>query len=161
MENPATKPSGETGKARQPEREEADPVLLALPRRRTDSEGSGEPCLEQLHAIETGSGPKVETALLLELLKRSPGLERSLVDPTEVHNYHNPLASVNAYKQRLHAIRCEYVDLQMRLEAELSHVRASYMWRLANEFHRWRQLVLQYFGWFRRRGDAKSRKTAA
>jgi hypothetical protein len=137
MERAATNPS-----------EEADPVLLALPLRRTDDGVKDESALEQLHAIETGSGPKVEMALLLELLKESPGLEQSLVDPTEVHNYHNPHASINAYKQRLHAIRCEYVDLRLRLETELNQVRGSRMWRLANEWNRWRQLLRRYLSWF-------------
>jgi hypothetical protein len=161
MENSARNPSEKAASARQIECAEADPILLALPPRRMDEVTSAEPCLEQLHAIETGSGPKVEMALLLELLKESPGLEQSLVDPTEVHNYHNPLASINAYKQRLHAIRCEYVDLRMRLEAELGQVRASRMWRVANEFNRWRQILRQYFGWFRKGGDAQQRKPAA
>jgi hypothetical protein len=154
MENPARNPLQER------ERSEADPVLLALPLRQRGEETAAESCLEQLHIIETSSGPKVEMALLLELLRESPGLEQSLVDPTEVHNYHNPLASINAYKQRLHAIRCEYVDLRMRLEAELGQVRASRMWRLANELNRWRQLLRQYFGWFRKGGEARQKPAA-
>ena len=71
-------------------------------------------CLEQLQAIETGWGPKVESALLMDLLKRSLGLAQSLADPTEVHIDHNPLASLNAYKQRLHALRCEYADARLQ-----------------------------------------------
>lgn len=171
MENPATNPPVDPKKGR--ENREADPVLLALPRRGWDDQlAPGETCLEQLQVIETGSGPKVETALLLESLKRSPGLEQSLVDPVEVHNYHNALADINAYKHRLHAIRCEYVELRMRLESELvqvrmrleselAQVRASTMWRLANEFHRWRKLLVQYIRSFRRRGDSSTGKRAA
>lgn len=157
MENPAIRPSNEPENGR--ENREVDPVFLALPRRGEDEESST--CLEQLQAIETGSGPKVETELLFELFKRSPGLEQSLVDPTEVHNYHNLLASVNAYKHRLHAIRCEYVDLRMRLESELNQVRASRMWRLANELHRWGKLLRNYLGLFGGRGESPRGKKAA
>ncbi|MGH7174517.1 MAG: hypothetical protein ACRELG_29980 [Gemmataceae bacterium] len=79
-----------------------------------EREVDGEFCLEQLQVIETGWGPKVESALLMDLLKQSLGLSKSLADPTEVRIDRTPLASLNAYKHRLHALRCEYADARLR-----------------------------------------------
>jgi hypothetical protein len=134
-------------------------------------QASGELCLDQLQAIETGCGPKVETALLTELLARSPGLAPSLVDPAEVHNYHNPNAAVNAYKHRLHGLRCEYASARLRiydletqldqsryralvlekqvqfLDAVLEQMRASRGWKLVEKCSRWRRIVST---WLRR-----------
>jgi hypothetical protein len=101
-----------------------NPVLLALPQRRTnaaigthaDSATPDEPALASLQAIETGSSPQVESALLRELLQRSPGLLASLVDPTAVHNYRGALAGISAYKHRLQAIRGEYIQARIRAE---------------------------------------------
>lgn len=84
---------------------------------------NGELCLEQLQVVETGWGPKGESALLMDLLKRSFGLVESLADPTEVQNVSSPLASLNSYKHRLHALRCEYADARVRgieLEEQLA-----------------------------------------
>ncbi|HTU20967.1 MAG TPA: hypothetical protein VMG10_23145 [Gemmataceae bacterium] len=81
------------------------------------------PCLEQLQTIDTGWGPKVESAMLIDLLKRSLGLAQGLTDPTEVPNDSNPHARLNAYKHRLHALRCEYADARVRgieLEEQLA-----------------------------------------
>src|SRR5262249_12079952 len=124
-------PANETETGRLAFQAENDPVLLALPPRRGVSqtaraEESGEPCLEQLQVIETGCGPKVEAALLVDLLSRNLGLGETLADASEVHNYHSPLASVNAYKHRLHALRCEYVNARLRiydLETQLDQSR--------------------------------------
>jgi hypothetical protein len=164
-------PGDETETGRLVSQTENDPVLLALPPRRVEcqpprAEASGEPCLEQLYLIETGCGPKVETALLVDLLSRNLDLAETLVDPSEVHNYHNPLASVNAYKHRLHAIRCEYVSARLRifdleaqldrsrsrvevlerhvqfLDATLEQMRASRGWKLVEKCSRWRKIVL-------------------
>jgi hypothetical protein len=91
-----------------------------------EREEDGELCLEQLQAIETGCGPKNESTLLMDLLKRSPGLAQGLADPTEVHTPPNPLARVNAYKHRLHALRCDYVNVSLRaleLEEQLAETR--------------------------------------
>jgi hypothetical protein len=82
--------------------------------RTREREEAGELCLEQLQAIETGWGPRVESDLLMDLLKRSLGLTESQADPTEVQHDRNPLASLNAYKHRLHALRCEYADARLR-----------------------------------------------
>jgi hypothetical protein len=82
--------------------------------------------LEHLYAIEGSCGPKVESALLMDYLKRSLQIAPGLADPAEVHNYHNPLASLNAYKQRMQAVRCEYVAAHLRtieLEEELAEAR--------------------------------------
>jgi len=176
LEKPATIPGNatETGQLVSPT--ENDPVLLALPRRVESqtprAEESGEPCLEQLQVIETGCGPKVETALLVDLLSRNLGLAETLADPSEVHSYHNPLASVNAYKHRLHAIRCEYVSARLHiydlekqlnqsryrvevlekhvqfLDATLEQMRASRGWKLVEKCSRWRKIVS---GWLGRR----------
>lgn len=82
-----------------------------------------EPCLEQLQAVETGWGPRGESALLMDLLKRNLGLAESLADPTEVQTDPNPQAILNGYKHRLHALRCEYADARLRgieLEEQLA-----------------------------------------
>ncbi len=151
---------------------ETDPVLLALPQRRTDGEAAigAETCLAKLHVIETASGPKVERDLLVDLLERSPGLEQALADPSEIHSYHNPLAGTNAYKHRLHALRCEYVNVRLRiydletqldqsryrvevlekhvrfLNATLEQMRASRAWKLVEKCNRWRRNVSQWLG---------------
>lgn len=173
VEKPMTIPLSEGATARPSVSTETAPVLLALPQRRTDGEpamheAGTESCLEQLQAIETGSGPKVERDLLVELLARSPGLERGLADPSEVHNYHNPLAGVNAYKHRLHALRCEYVNVRLRiydletqldqsryrvevlekhirfLDATLEQMCASRAWKLVERCSRWRRSVSRW-----------------
>lgn len=146
------------------------PVLLSLPTRRGEKqpatgEESSDPILERLHVIETGSGPRVETTLLTDLLKRHLGLDQVLTDPLEVQLYHNPLASINAYKHRLHALRCEYVNARMRiydletqldqsryrvevlekhvrfLDGTLEQMRASRGWQLVEKCSRWRRIV--------------------
>lgn len=89
-------------------------MLLTLPSQQLE-----EPGREQLQAIATGCGPEGESALLMDLLTASPGLARSLADPLEAHTACNPLALVNSYKHRLHSLRCEYAQAQLRLlEAE-------------------------------------------
>lgn len=127
-------------------------------------------CLEQLEVIETGSGPQVEAAFLKDLLARSPGLGPTLADPFEVHDYHNPLASVNAYKHRLHALRCEFVNVRLRLHeletqltqssyhrevlekhvqflnATLTQMQASRAWKLAEKISRWHRLLSRWLG---------------
>ncbi len=153
---------------------ESDPVLLTLPPRRGEKQPAtaGEnrdPRLERLHVIETESGPTVETALLTDLLARHLGLDQVLSDPVEVQLYHNPLASVNAYKHRLHALRCEYVNARMRiyeletqldqsryrvkelekhvrfLDDTLGQMRESRGWRLVQKCSRWRRIVSEWF----------------
>jgi hypothetical protein len=163
-----------------------NPVLLALPQRRTnaaiethpDPATPDEPALASLQAIETGSSPQVESALLRELLQRSPAMLPSLVDPTEVHNYQSALAGISAYKHRLQAIRCEYMRARIRaedLEIQLkeSHyeigclqkhieyldgiigkMRASRGWQLVEKCSRLRQSVSRLVG--RLLGSAKA-----
>jgi len=91
---------------------------------RTIERNEGEEgCLEQLQVVETGWGPKGETALLMDVLKRSLGLAECLADPTEVLKGDNPLVSLNHYKHRLHALRCDYADARLRgieLEEQLA-----------------------------------------
>lgn len=121
-----------------------DPVLLALPGRQTECRSPGE---EAIHLLETGSGPRIETALLREMLARDPHLAKCLADPTETPNHPHPLAGVNAYKHRLHALRCENVNLRLRvhdLETQLSRMRATRGWQLLEKYRRWRRTV---FGW--------------
>lgn len=172
MEKPSTIRADEGATVRLAAPAQADPVLLALPRRRTNhsSEEQGEcsePCREQLHVIEVGSGPKVEAALLKDLLTRSPDLQQALADPCEVQNYANTLAAVNAYKHRLHALRCEFVNVRLRiydletkldqscydrevlqkrirfLEATLEQMRASRAWKLAEKCSLWSRSLSQ------------------
>lgn len=134
---------------------QTDLVLLALPGRQTDcrpsgEETAGEPGPEPIHLLETGSGPRVETALLRELLARSPQLAECLADRTETRNNPHPLAGVNAYKHRLHALRCENINLRLRvhdLETQLSRMRATRGWQLLEKYRRWRRTV---FGWLRK-----------
>lgn len=173
MKNPVTIPRGEGATAGPSIHPETDPVLLALPSRRADNEparheANTEACQEQLQVIETGCGPKVETALLMDLLARSPGLGQALADPTEAHNDHHPLASVNAYKHRLHALRCEYANVRLRvydletqldqscyrievlekhirfLDMTLEQIRASRGWKLVEKFSRWRRSAVKW-----------------
>lgn len=159
-------PEEEAGTAPLASPTENEPVLLALPLRRGDSQAAedgerDEPCLEQFQVIETGCGPPVETALLVELLTRSTGLGPGLADPAEVHHYHNPLAAVNAYKHRLHGLRCDYVNARLRirdletqlerlqllekhvrfLEDTLTEMRASRGWQLVEKCSRWRRTL--------------------
>ncbi|HEY7426969.1 MAG TPA: hypothetical protein VH682_22230 [Gemmataceae bacterium] len=118
---------------------------------------NGEVCLEQLQAIETGWGPESELALLRDLLTRSPGC----ADPLDVPNDPNSLARFNAYKHRLHALRCDYVNARLRvldvedrltqsrlrgqqlenhvkfLEATLDQMRATLTWRVRERCRHW------------------------
>jgi len=187
MDNPSTIPEDEGAPCRLAVHPESDPVLLALPPRRIDTKSrppddSGEAVLEQLQIIEMGCGPKVESALLVDLLSRSPGLEESLVDPAEVHSYANPLAGVNAYKHRLHALRCEFVNVRLLLheletqleqsryrnevlekhvhfvDATIEEMRASRAWKWAEKCSRWRRIAA---GWRERFYRAASRLTSA
>jgi hypothetical protein len=171
VENPVTRVEGESDSFRPGTRSpaEADPILLALPARRRDAEAC-EPGLEQLQVIETTSGPKVERSLLVELLTRSPGLAQSLGDPQEVHNYHHPLAGVNAYKHRFHALRCEFVNTRLRtveleqqlarsqerverlenhiqfLDHTLTQMHASRAWQWAERLSRWQRSLVDGLG---------------
>lgn len=130
------------------------PVLLALPGRQTDcrppcEETASEPWPEPIHLLDIGCGPRVETALLREMLARNPQLAKCLADPTETPNNAHPHAGINAYKHRLHALRCENVNLRLRvhdLETQLSRMRATRGWQLLEKYRRWRRIV---FGWLR------------
>ena len=167
MENPIPIPEGERSPARARVRSHGaiHPIVLPLPSRRNEDEDH-EASLEKLEAIVTGTAPQVEMALLTELLTRSPGLAQGLADPHETHHYHHPLAGVNAYKHRLHALRCEFVNTRLRtveleeqlakarerivrlenhvafLEDALTHMRQSRAWQWAERCSRWS-------GWFK------------
>lgn len=170
MENPSTISAGERSPRRPAVHAEAEPVLLALPSRPMESalasrDAGGEAFLEQLQVLATGSGPKVETALLLDLLSQSPGMDKGLVDPAELHGYPNPLAAINAYKHRLHALRCEFVNVRLSLheletqltqsryrnevlekhvrflDATLEEMRSSRAWKWVQKCSRWRRIV--------------------
>lgn len=183
MEKPAAIPGEGAEIVRLASEAEKDPVLLALPGRLLESlpasaGESDDPCLDQLQVIETGCGPQVETGLLIDLLAR--GFRQGLTDPVEVHNYHNPLASVNAYKHRLHALRCEYVAARLRiydletqlnqarcrvealekqvrsLDATLQQMRASRSWKLVETCSQWRRFVS---GWLAVRMQDRSKRT--
>ncbi|HEY7309629.1 MAG TPA: hypothetical protein VH643_09760 [Gemmataceae bacterium] len=164
-----------------------NPILLALPQRRTDGDlgpnqdhrDCDEQELERLQMIETGSSPQIESALLRELLHRSPGLLPNLLDPTEVHNYSSALAGISSYKHRLQAIRGEYIHARIRaedlevqlkqsryeierlqkhieyLDAIIEQMRASRGWKLVEKCSRLRQTVSSLVG--RLLGSAKAR----
>jgi hypothetical protein len=90
-----------------------------------------EPCLEDLQLVETGSIPRVETALLRDVLARRP--ERG-----------QDFAVLNAYKHRLNAIRSENCTLRQRvqdLETQLAQMRATRGWKLLEKFRSWRRTV--------------------
>ncbi|HWG42686.1 MAG TPA: hypothetical protein VN688_07860 [Gemmataceae bacterium] len=115
--------------------------------------------MEQLQTVETGWGPASESALLIDLLTCN--------DPTDRPNDRNPLALVNAYKHRLHALRREYVNARVqtldheeqlaesrlhiaRLEAHIHHLettledmRSTRVWRAAVMCNRWRRTLSQ------------------
>lgn len=154
VNNPMTSAAENAAHARLAPDPPTDPVLLALPRPRTDrqpedDEATAASCLAPIHLIEAENDPRIETALLRELLARSPDLDATLADSTEIQNYHHPLAGVNAYKHRLHAIRCENINLRLRvheLETQLSRMRATRGWRLLEKYRRWRRTVS---GWLR------------
>lgn len=149
MKNPMKIAANDTETARLAPPPQSDPILLTLPGQRTDcppedGEATGASCLEQIHLIETDSGPRIETTLLKELLARSPELDKVLADSAEVQNSPHPLAGVNAYKHRLHALRCENINLRLRvqeLETQLHRMRATRGWQLLEKYRRWRQTV--------------------
>lgn len=116
--------------------------------REKDSELGREP----LQAIETGWGPKVESALLMELLKGSLGLPPSLDDSTEVPIDPSPRADLHAYKHRLQALRGEYAASRLReseleeqlaeahsrirhLDATLAEIHGSRFWKVRKRLH--------------------------
>jgi hypothetical protein len=75
--------------------------------------------LEPIQALDTGDGPAVESALLRELMTRSADLAERFADAEEAHGDDTSLVRVNAYKQRLQALRCECADARLRaLDAE-------------------------------------------
>lgn len=192
MEKPSTAPAKEGSTLRLTAHPQPQPVLLPLPARSTESrqgkpEAGGEPCLEELQVIETGSGPQVEAVLLKELLAQSPGLRATLADPFEAHQYQGPLAGVNAYKHRLHALRCEFVNVRLRLhemetqltqsnyhrevlqkhvqflDTTLAQIRSSRAWQWTEKFSRWHRRIMHCFAhvFSTARGEASNGPTAA
>lgn len=146
MNDPLTIASDEAEMTRLASPPQTDPVLLALPMRQMDCPSSNE---ETIHLLETGSEPRIETALLRELLARSPQLANCLADSTEPLNSRHPLAGVNAYKHRLHALRCENVNLRLRvhdLETQLSGMRATRGWQLLEKYRCWRRTMWGWIG---------------
>src|SRR5579884_1891706 len=90
--------------------------------------------LEPLHLIEAGSFPRVETAMLKDLLSRG-----SVQQPSR--------AEVNAYKHRLHALRCENFTLRIRiheLETRINQMCATRGWKLLEKIRWWRRTVLEW-----------------
>jgi hypothetical protein len=103
---------------------------------------SVDPCPDQLRLIETGDMPRVETAILRDRLARDPEQRPSLAD-------------VNAYKHRLHALRCENVSLRLlvhNLETQLNQMRATRGWKLLEKIRWWRQTTL---GWIQRKAEPR------
>jgi hypothetical protein len=121
-----------------------------------------EPGLELLQAIEMDNSPRVETALLRQLLYHA--------DSTDTPNYAGPLADLSACKHRLQAMRCEYISARVRaeeLEIELKQARytigrlekhtrflqstldqmlASRAWKVVEKCNRLRRTVSGLFG---------------
>ncbi len=90
---------------------------------------------ESLHLIEAGSLPRVETAMLKDLLARG-----SVERPSRTE--------VNAYKHRLHALRCENFSLRIRiheLETRINQMCATRGWKLLEKFRWWRRTVSEWF----------------
>jgi hypothetical protein len=175
MENPVANTVSEAAAAKAPANSgpETEPIFLALPRPSAQPENEGDASkgwLERLHLIETEGGPKVEQSLLVEMLNRSSGFPEYLADPAEVQNYHNPFASLNAYKHRIQAIRCEFVNAHLRAESlalqlaesrsaiqrleqhteylrfTLEQMQASRAWKLLEKCSGWRRAVSQLIG---------------
>jgi hypothetical protein len=120
------------------------------------------PGLELLQAIETDSSPRVETALLRQLLHHA--------DPTGMPNHAGPLADLSACKHRLQAMRCEYISARVRteeleielkearytigrlekhtqfLQSTLDQMRASRAWKVVEKCNRLRRTVSGLFG---------------
>ncbi len=104
---------------------------------------SVEPGLEQLHLIEAGSLPRVETAILKDLLARCPEQRPSPAD-------------MNAYKHRLHALRCENFSLRIHiheLETRINQMCATRGWKLLEKFRWWRRTVS---GWFSKQNEPEA-----
>jgi hypothetical protein len=81
--------------------------------------------------VETESIPRVETALLRDVLGRRP--ERG-----------QDLSVVNASKHRLNALRSENCTLRQRiddLETQLAQMRATRGWKLLEKLRSWRRTV--------------------
>lgn len=89
---------------------------------------------EQLHLIEAGRMPRVESAMLRVVLAQGSQQKPNLAD-------------VNAYKHRMHALRCENFTLRLRireLETQINQMCATRGWKLLEKFRWWRRTVL---GW--------------
>jgi hypothetical protein len=87
--------------------------------------------LDQLHLIEPGDMPRVETAILRDRLARGPEQGPCLAD-------------VIAYKHRLHALRCENFSLRLHihnLETQLNQMRATRGWKMLEKFRWWRRTL--------------------
>jgi hypothetical protein len=103
---------------------------------------SVESCPEQLQLIETGDMPRIETAILRDRLARGSEQRPSLAD-------------VNAYKHRLHALRCENFSLRLQvhnLETQLNQMRATRGWKLLEKIRWWRRTTL---GWLQRQAGPR------
>lgn len=144
MNDPLTISSDEAEMTRLASPPQTDPVLLVLPMRQSNCPPPDE---DTIHLLETGSEPRFETALLRELLARSPQLAKCLADSTEPLDSRHPLAGINAYKHRLHALRCENVNLRLRvhdLETQLNRMRATRGWQVLQKYRRWRRIVFRW-----------------
>jgi hypothetical protein len=103
---------------------------------------SVDPCLDQLHFIEAGDMPRVETAMLRDRLARGPVQGPSLAD-------------VIAYKHRLHALRCENSALRLHihdLQTQLNQMRATRGWKLLEKIRWWRRTLS---GWLQQKAEPR------
>jgi hypothetical protein len=95
---------------------------------------SAESGLEPLHLIEAGSLPRVETAMLKDLLARG-SVQRPSRD------------EVNAHKHRLHGLRCENFSLRIHiheLETRINQMCATRGWKTLEKIRWWRRTVLEW-----------------
>ena len=95
---------------------------------------SVEPWLEDLQLVETGSIPRVETALLRDALMRRPEREPGFTE-------------ANTYKHRIHALRNENCSLRLRIQdlaTQLDQMRATRGWKLLEKIRGWRRTVLEW-----------------
>jgi hypothetical protein len=102
--------------------------------------------LDDLQFVETGSLPRVETALLRDVLAQRP--ERG-----------QGLAVVNAYKHRLNALRSENCSLRQRihdLETQLAQMRATRGWIMLEKLRSWRRTIS---GWLHPFSNADKSET--
>ncbi len=70
---------------------------------------------DALYLIETECGPKTDLAALVSHLRERRDLLEGRAERTDVSS-ESPFATLNAYKLRLQAVRCEYASARLRVD---------------------------------------------